>query len=98
MKQTYEEEIHRLRRELESRGMPPASSAMVQDVRQTRPAAPGFPEGVPPPVLGNAMGSSGSGGVFGALMSGQGGPGNAGGPGGKIHRLRPLKVIITNAA
>ncbi|KND02337.1 uncharacterized protein SPPG_09062 [Spizellomyces punctatus DAOM BR117] len=74
MKQTYEEEIHRLRRDLEGRGLPPASSAMVQDVRQSRgPPAPGFPEGVPPPVLGSNMGASSGGGVFGALMSGPGG-------------------------
>ncbi|KAJ3080498.1 general transcription repressor [Quaeritorhiza haematococci] len=99
IKAQYEEEILRLRRDLEARGIHTPQSALVSDIRggsgpvgPGRPstagtgggagaqggtggpgggagqtAAGGFPDGVPPPVLGS--GQSAGGGVFGALMS-----------------------------
>ncbi|KAI9097143.1 WD40-repeat-containing domain protein [Phlyctochytrium arcticum] len=103
MKQTYEEEIHRLRRDLETRGMPPTStSGMPQDARPQRGGpTPGFPEGVPPPVLGGSMGSTSGSGVFGALMSGQGGLGapnapGAGGPGSDSRALQQPYMNTSN--
>ena len=71
MKLQYEEEIHRLRRELETRGAvgQPGPSG-PPDMRNSRgPAGPGFPDGVPPPVLGGGGTSSGAG-AFGGLLQG----------------------------
>ncbi|KAI9011035.1 WD40-repeat-containing domain protein [Gaertneriomyces semiglobifer] len=83
IKQQYEDEILRLRRDLEARGLPSQQQASVQDVRHLQSQrggpsgpvsggpVPGFPEGVPPPVLGGGHApAGGAGGVFSALMSG----------------------------
>ncbi|TPX40470.1 hypothetical protein SeMB42_g05988 [Synchytrium endobioticum] len=67
MKQLYEEEIIRLRRELEARGIPPPPSILIQDNRAR--SNPALPENVPPPVLAST-GSGAVGSVFGALMAG----------------------------
>ncbi|TPX30245.1 hypothetical protein SmJEL517_g06147 [Synchytrium microbalum] len=69
MKQLYEEEIIRLRRELEARGVPPPPSMLTQDARNRGNST--LPEGIPPPVLASS-GNSGAGSVFGALMAGAG--------------------------
>ncbi|KAI8820693.1 WD40-repeat-containing domain protein [Fimicolochytrium jonesii] len=88
IKQTYEDEIHRLRRELENRGHP-AQGVPAGDDRGQHRVVTGFPDGVPPPVLGNGKGNASAGGVFSALMSGQGGPGSAPVPGGDGRGMQP---------
>ncbi|KAJ3173959.1 general transcription repressor [Geranomyces variabilis] len=69
IKQTYEEEIHRLRRDLDARG----NAALPPDARPAPRPAPGFPEG-PPPILGNPKGLA-AGGAFSAFMGSSGGHG-----------------------
>jgi glucose repression regulatory protein TUP1 len=66
MKQNYEEEIHRLRKELEARG--------------GQPGVHNGSQGAAPPVLGNPGGNP-NGGMFGAIMGSQGPPLPGGHPG-----------------
>ncbi|KAJ3268285.1 hypothetical protein HK104_005416, partial [Borealophlyctis nickersoniae] len=96
MKLNYEEQILQLRRELEARGGPIGASAMGQDLRQARapaPPGPGFPDGVPPPILGGGTPISGSG-AFGGLL--QGGGGGGGVPSGPAEHGRSLQQPYMN--
>ncbi|KAJ3018599.1 general transcription repressor [Thoreauomyces humboldtii] len=99
VKQTYEDEIHRLRRDLEGRGHVSIPAPSGMDSRNPHRPPPGFPEGVPPPILGNSKAHTGTGGVFSAFMSSQGGPGSAGlAGGGPVGDSRVLQQPYMNGA
>jgi hypothetical protein len=90
MKQQYEEEIKRLRFELEQRGIPLPSSSLP-DSRSYRKQSI-LPEGVPPPNLSSSGRSHGVG-AFGSIM-GQGSASYShhGYPG--THLLMKIKVKL----